>query len=107
MKNSMRECPNCGRKISCDNTTCPWCHTELPADWHRDWKDNKKYGIAALVLSFLITIVGFVLGGLAMSRNTGYNRTLGKVAIAVSCVNLLGRIVLAAMVIEILYGIHY
>ena len=78
-------CPQCQRKISGNTSVCPWCHATLPAEDRKTWTDDRPYGMFALIFS-IFPIVSLVLGGLALSRNAGKQRTMGKIGLTITVI---------------------
>ena len=93
-------CSKCGRQVSGNTAVCPWCHKEIPPSSRKTWTDDRPYGLFALVFS-LFPVVSFIFGGLALSRNSGKQKTMGKIGLTITFVVHLVLIFVLVLILNI------
>lgn len=82
----MKYCQTCGKEIHDDAEICPYCGCRIAKN--KDDNDNGM-AIAALVLAFLVPIVGFILGIVGLSKyRSGSSRGMCIAAVILPLVDI-------------------
>lgn len=99
-KKNAHICAQCGRKVTGNTDACPWCHAPMPDADKARWTDDSPYGVLALVFS-VVPIVGYVFGALALSRNAGRQRTMGKIGLTITSIVHFGLILFGVLALNL------
>lgn len=67
-------CPNCGKLISRDEPSCPWCGTTRPGSWLKNNPLTRSVGSADRLITIIITVnvVMYVVSLLISNRPPGH-----------------------------------
>jgi hypothetical protein len=87
-----RNCVSCGRAISWDANVCPYCGHDFRmqmAGMPAQPQISEGMKILFYILSFLIWIVGIIIGVIYYSKNDPESKHVGKMCIILAIVGVL------------------
>lgn len=64
----VRRCTTCGATVSVNEIYCPTCHTLMPPV-NTYQKQSNGIAVAGFVCSFFVPILGWIFGGIGLSRS--------------------------------------
>ena len=80
-------CVNCGKEIDEQAVFCPHCGAGVEAERAGDGSQSNGMAVAGFVCSFLSPILGWIFGGIGLSRakkrnGKGYGLSVASIAVA-------------------------
>lgn len=90
---AMIKCKECGKEMSDRANMCPHCGCQF--EIINSYYQNENYGmaIAALISSFIIPIVGLILGIIALNETQGENNSSRTMAIAAIIISAISAVI--------------
>lgn len=88
----MKYCQHCGSEIEDEAVVCPKCGCSVS----KNSNESNGFAIAGFVCSFFIAILGFVFGGIGLSKSkelNGNGRSLSIAALIISGVSVLAYLI--------------
>ena len=87
----MRNCVSCGRSIAWDANVCPYCGRDYRFQAMAPQQAQVSEGMKILlyIISFLIPLVGFIVGAVYYTKPEREYRELGKMCIILGVVGVL------------------
>ena len=101
VSNMLEECPQCGFKIEgyvepVKNTTVP---TKANNSENIENKERQSYGFQ-YVFSFLIPLIGFILGAILLSKDNETERSVGKTCIVLGVISTIISAVIVGVIMK-------
>lgn len=86
-----RNCVSCGRAISWDANVCPYCGHDfrVTADYAPREQLSDGFKILLYILSFLIPLVGFIVGAIYYTKPEQELKQFGKMCLILGLVSVL------------------
>lgn len=88
----MKYCPHCGNEVYDDAVACPHCGCSLSVNGksvalrYDDKQGKNGYAVAGLILAFFIPLLGWIFGGIGLSkaneREAGKGLSIAAIVIA-------------------------
>lgn len=107
---SLIKCPECNGKVSDTAKTCPHCgfdlikekendSTNLSTDPIKIEKPSPKQYWEFYLFSFFIPLLGFIIGGVLLSKNSPTEKQAGE--------NCIGFAVSSFIICSLIFGVRY
>lgn len=85
----MKFCQTCGSEVNEDAVVCLSCGCSVSNKSVGSTEEKNNIAIAAIILAFLIPVLGLILGGVALFNSVKKNAPLKGLAIASIVVSIL------------------
>jgi len=95
----MRNCVGCGRSIAFDANVCPYCGRDYRVVMSAQPRQQISDGIKILfyILSFLIFIVGLIIGLVYYTKDDPESKEVGKMCLILAAVGVLVSLLCGAV----------
>lgn len=106
LNNSFFKCPECGEKLIIGTRNCKYCGAFISKTIKNesyvrnyDYSKNSSISLFTYIISFLIPLIGFIIGAIFLTQDDYEKNDAGKVCIVLGVISILLNIIVISIII--------